>query len=223
MVNLLILFFRIYFKSKRYLISLMTKSEYFNFLRDNQNPTQPITFDYWFDQYVLGKNSGAYWPVHRSSRIVSAENILIGTGSFPGYMPGCYIQGIGTIIIGEHSIFGPNVGLISANHNILDQSQHIKKKVIIGDNCWVGMNSVILPGVELGNFTIVGAGSVVKNSFKEGYCVIAGNPAKVLKLLDSSECKMPQFRSSYRGYISKHQFPDFARAKLSPELLRYIF
>ena len=43
------------------------------------------------------------------------------------------------------------------------------------------MNSVILPGVVLGDSTIVGAGSVVTKSFKEGNCVIAGNPAKVIK------------------------------------------
>ncbi|HCZ3018802.1 TPA: type 8 capsular polysaccharide synthesis protein Cap8J, partial [Staphylococcus aureus] len=46
---------------------------------------------------------------------------------------------------------------------------------------WIGMNSVILPGVELGEHTIVGAGSVVTKSFPEGNVVIGGNPAKVIK------------------------------------------
>lgn len=43
------------------------------------------------------------------------------------------------------------------------------------------MNSVILPGVVLGEHTVVGAGSIVTKSFSEGYCVIAGNPAKIIK------------------------------------------
>ena len=48
------------------------------------------------------------------------------------------------------------------------------------------MNSVILPGVVLGEKTIVGAGSVVTKSFLEGYCVIAGNPAKKIKDLNKN-------------------------------------
>ncbi len=43
------------------------------------------------------------------------------------------------------------------------------------------MNSVILPGVQLGDYTVVGAGTVVTKSFPKGRCVIAGNPAKVIK------------------------------------------
>ena len=53
-------------------------------------------------------------------------------------------------------------------------------KIHIGDSCFVGFNSIILPGVELGNCTIVGAGSVVTKSFPQGNVVIAGNPAKAV-------------------------------------------
>ena len=49
--------------------------------------------------------------------------------------------------------------------------------------CWIGMNSVILPGVVLGDSTIVGAGSVVTKSFVEGRQVIVGSPARVVKKL----------------------------------------
>ncbi|WP_371860829.1 DapH/DapD/GlmU-related protein [Terrabacter aerolatus] len=55
--------------------------------------------------------------------------------------------------------------------------------IIIGDDCWIGMNSVILPGVILGSRTTVGAGSVVTKSFPEGNCIVAGNPAKIIKQL----------------------------------------
>jgi len=53
-----------------------------------------------------------------------------------------------------------------------------KEKVVICDHSWAGMNSVILPRVKLGARTIVAAASVVAKSFPEGYCVIAGSPAK---------------------------------------------
>ncbi|WP_333558948.1 DapH/DapD/GlmU-related protein [Enterococcus lactis] len=57
----------------------------------------------------------------------------------------------------------------------------------MGEQCWIGMNSVLLPGIILGPKTIVGAGSIVTKSFKEGNCVIAGNPAKVIRKLSSHE------------------------------------
>lgn len=50
------------------------------------------------------------------------------------------------------------------------------------------MSAVILPGVTLGDFTIVGAGAIVAKSFEEGYCVIAGNPARIIKQLNREEC-----------------------------------
>jgi acetyltransferase-like isoleucine patch superfamily enzyme len=50
------------------------------------------------------------------------------------------------------------------------------------------MGAVILPSVQLGDFTIVGAGAVVTKSFEEGYCVIAGNPARVIRQLNKEEC-----------------------------------
>lgn len=82
-------------------------------------------------------------------------------------------------------IIAPNCGFITANHNFDEFDKHYDgKDIIIGDNCWIGMNSTILPGVVLGNHTIVGAGSVVTKSFTEGHCVIAGNPAKIIKRLD---------------------------------------
>jgi len=50
----------------------------------------------------------------------------------------------------------------------------------LGERCWIGMNSIILPGVRLGDGTIVGAGSVVTHSFPGGQVMIAGNPAKII-------------------------------------------
>jgi acetyltransferase-like isoleucine patch superfamily enzyme len=50
------------------------------------------------------------------------------------------------------------------------------------------MNAVILPGIVLGDFTIVGAGAVVSRSFEQGYAVLAGNPAVVINKLDRTTC-----------------------------------
>ncbi|MGA2084600.1 MAG: DapH/DapD/GlmU-related protein, partial [Terracidiphilus sp.] len=57
------------------------------------------------------------------------------------------------------------------------------KDVVLGENCWIGMNAVILPGVHLGARTVVGAGAIVRTSFPEGNCILAGVPAKKVKEL----------------------------------------
>ena len=61
-------------------------------------------------------------------------------------------------------------------------------RIIIGDHCFIGVRCILLPGVELGERTIVGAGSVVTKSFPQGNVVIAGNPAKVI-------CTVEEFRN----------------------------
>jgi len=87
---------------------------------------------------------------------------------------GCYIQAGNGIIIGDNVMFGPGVKIISANHDVSNKDRRwIKKRPIrIGDNCWIGANSVILPGVILGDNTIVGAGTVVNRSFQKGNVII---------------------------------------------------
>lgn len=70
---------------------------------------------------------------------------------------------------------GPNVGTITANHDLLDPDRFKEsKETRIGISCWIGMNSVLLPGVVLEVHTVVGAGIVVTMPFPEGYVVIEG-------------------------------------------------
>lgn len=128
----------------------------------------------------------APWPVNPRTRIVNAQNISFDVDDLNIFQsPGCYFQGHGKIIIGKGTWIAPNVGLITANHDIRDLNKHfVPKNIVLGKECWIGMNSMILPGVNLGPHTIVGAGSVVTKSFPDGYCIIAGNPAKVIKEID---------------------------------------
>lgn len=97
--------------------------------------------------------------------------------------PGTYFQTFkGRIRLGRGCYIAPNVGIITANHDPMHLDEHLSAEhVEIGEECWVGMNSVILPGVVLGRRTIVGAGSVVTKSFPQGHVVIAGNPARILR------------------------------------------
>lgn len=175
----------------------------------------PLTLRTIFIQKIFGFNRSAYWPVHHSSVVSNPRNILIGIGTSPGMSPGCYIQGIGKIYIGDYSILAPNVGIISANHEIYNHKLHKIGVVRIGDYCWIGMNSVILPNVEIGDFTVVAAGSVVKDSFSSGYCVVAGNPAKIIKHLDKNICVRHKDKYEYVGYYRVDEFEKYRRKYLN--------
>ncbi len=86
------------------------------------------------------------------------------------------------IHIGENVRIANNVTVVSRNHDKKNPEYAMKyKDVIIEDNCWIGANAVVLPDVHLGENTVVGAGSIVTNSFPEGHCILVGNPAKKVK------------------------------------------
>jgi acetyltransferase-like isoleucine patch superfamily enzyme len=171
----------------------------------------PVRFTVWFLQKVIGLNRSAYWPVHFTSLVTSAKKIIIGIETSPGLMPGCYIQGSGGIRIGDYTQIASNVGLISSNHDLYDSRIYSGKSGIeIGRYCWIGMGSIILPGVSLGDFTIVGAGSIVTKSYPDGYCVIGGNPAKKIKSLDKDKCIFHKSKYPYNGYISSDRFEEFS-------------
>lgn len=134
-------------------------------------------------------NLTAKFPVAIGCRVVHPENIEFDPDDLNNFQSyGIYYQAIGQIKIGKGTIIGPNVGLITANHDLYNLDNHqIAKPIELGEKCWIGMNAVILPGVTLGPNTTVGAGSVVTTSFAEGNCIIAGNPARLLYRLDSKE------------------------------------
>lgn len=146
---------------------------------------------YFFFQRVMGINGKVDWPVHWSSVVIQPKNIHLEDDTsppFPGYSIGNYIQGNNGIYFGRQTILGPGVKVISADHDLENFSKHVKAEPVrIGRRCWLSANCVILPGVVLGDRTIVGAGAVVTKSFPEGNCVIAGVPAKLIRRLDSAE------------------------------------
>lgn len=191
---------------KRIIYKIPLVGEYMRFRRTLQNR---VLFSKWL-KFKLHINPNIYWPVHPNSEVTHPQNIYVGINSNPGTRPGCYIQGNVGIWIGNYVSFASNIGVISANHSLSDHTKHSGKKVIIRDYCWIGMNSVILPGVILGERTVVGAGSVVTKSFPEGYCVIAGNPAKVIKKLDSDKFIPTKYPEEFYGFIPKEKFPKFA-------------
>jgi acetyltransferase-like isoleucine patch superfamily enzyme len=135
-------------------------------------------------QKILGFNKHIPWPVGHRMDMGPAAHIHFHPDDLNNFQTyGTFFQSAyAHIYIGYGTYIAQNVGIITGNHDFNDLSTHSPgKDVRIGDNCWIGMNAVLLPGVELGKHTIVGAGAIVTKSFLNGNCVIAGNPAKIIK------------------------------------------
>lgn len=155
---------------------------------------------------VSGKcNGGGYFPVHPTCTIANIRKIYVGINSTVA-RPGCYLQGAGTIRFGDYVRLAPNVGILSANHDLYDQRKFNVAPIVIGDYSWIGMNSVVTAGVTLGPRTIVAAGAVVTKSFPDGYCVLAGVPAKVVKYLDKEKFVPWHYEQEFYGYMPKDKF-----------------
>jgi acetyltransferase-like isoleucine patch superfamily enzyme len=129
-----------------------------------------------FHQNILDINNDIPWMVHFSSRVTG--NISIGENVWISFAVsgGCYIQGGNGIIIGDNTIFAPGVKIISADHDLNDINKwKVEEPVVIGKNCWIGANAIILPGVRLGDDVKIGAGAVVTKNFLSG-SIVVGNP-----------------------------------------------
>ena len=88
------------------------------------------------------------------------------------------------IYVGDYTMIGPNVVLATAGHPILpelrEKAYQFNMPVRIGRNCWLGAGVIVLPGVTIGDNTVIGAGSVVTKDIPANV-VAVGNPCRVLR------------------------------------------
>ncbi len=185
-----------------------------------RNHSNPITVRMWFLQKILGFNRHVYWPVHISSVIIYPKKIfMLELIHRPAILMGVIFRQLGRFISVITLVLDrSNVGIISSNHNLLDFRNHKMGEITIGKYCWIGMNSVILPDVTLGDFTVVMAGSVVNTSFPQGYCVVGGNPAKLMKQFpEESQHLFVRFthEHEYNGYIRSDKFESYRKKHLN--------
>ena len=134
-------------------------------------------------QRVLGFNRHVPWPCSPFILVGDASKIQFHVDDLNNFQGlGNYYQTSGNIVIGRGTWIAPNVGIITGNHNPENPDEQLDPEdVVIGEHCWIGMNAVILPGVHLGDHTVVGAGAVVTKSYPQGHCVVAGVPARVVR------------------------------------------
>ena len=106
----------------------------------------------------------------------------IGPGTFLNH--NAYLMDGGGITIGAQGFIGPNCGMYTAVHPTLAQERNAGLEralpITIGDNCWIGADVTILPGVTIGPHAVIGGGSVVTRDIP-GHVTAAGNPCRVLR------------------------------------------
>lgn len=123
-------------------------------------------------------------------------NTYIGKRFFANY--NFTVLDCAKVIIGDDVFIAPNVSIYTAYHPLKYKERNIfvkedgtmtdneyAKEIVIGNNVWIGGNTVILPGVHIGDGCVIGAGSVVTKD-TEPNSVYAGNPAKLLRRIDNN-------------------------------------
>lgn len=129
---------------------------------------------------LLGTSDGAF--INPPFYCDYGSHIHVGKNFFANY--NCTIIDVAPVTIGDNCLFAPNVAIYTAGHPVHPATRgtayEYGKPVIIGDNVWIGGNTVILPGVHIGSNTVIGAGSVVTHDIPD-WVVAAGNPCKAVR------------------------------------------
>ena len=136
------------------------------------------------------------------------SHIHVGKQFFANYT--CTIIDVAPVTIGDYCQMAPNVAIYTAGHPVYPQTRNSAweygKPVTIGDNVWLGGNTVILPGVTIGSNTVIGAGSVVTHDIPD-WVIAAGNPCKVIRPITEAD-KRTFFR---REEIDDEAWADICR------------
>ena len=137
---------------------------------------------------LFGKSDNAF--VNPPFYCDYGKHIEVGKNFFANY--NCTLIDVAKIRIGDNCMMAPNVSVYTAGHPVHPVSRNSAyeygKEVTIGDNVWLGGNTVVCPGVHIGSNVVIGAGSVVTKDIPD-WCVAAGNPCKVIRKITDADAK----------------------------------
>lgn len=162
----------------------------------------------WFRRERLAKRQHPTVVLGRGVRVAFADRLTLGNHISIGR--DCYLQARGGITIGDHSILGSRVVVLSHNHNYLTPAslpydeEEIIRPVLIGHYVWVGMGSMICPGTTVGDAAVVLMGSVVTKDVPP-MTIVSGNPAVVVGSRDEGRTRELMKRGC--SFMAKHKRP----------------
>ncbi len=157
----------------------------------------PVSYDYrggrisrrlraWIGRQLLdecGKNVN----IEHGASFGTGRGIRLGDDSDLGV--DCQIHG--RVTIGKNSFMGPEVAIWTTNHRfdrtdipMMFQGNQVQKPVFIGNDVWIGTRAILLPGVHVGDHSIIGAGAVVAKDVPP-WAIVVGNPARVVRYRNS--------------------------------------
>lgn len=126
--------------------------------------------------------------IHPTASLRCGENITLGENSHINQYCCVWASRNAKIVLGDNLLMGPGVKIFSSNHGMkagipMNEQPWNEKDVIIGNDVWLGANSVVVPGVKIGDGSVIAAGAVVTKDI-EPFAVAGGVPARLLKKRD---------------------------------------
>ena len=124
----------------------------------------------------------------------NGEHVIIGDRS----QLGKNMRAESDLQLGDDVVMGPDVVIMSSSHAfdsvdlpVNQQGGRARRPVTIGNDVWIGTRVIILPGIQVGNHSIIGAGSVVTKNVPP-LAIVAGNPAKIIRFRGTASSKAGQ-------------------------------
>lgn len=121
-----------------------------------------------------------------SAKFIGSGQLTIGANTWIGHC--CLISTSSKITIGANCDLAPNVYIGNGTHRITPDCDRIanietSEDIVIGNGCWICVNSTILPGVTIGDKCVIAAGAVVTRSYPDELIMLSGIPAHIVKTL----------------------------------------
>ena len=153
----------------------------------NKTDDEEVALRHQIMQQLFQKVGENVW-IEPDFKCEFGKNITIENDIYINF--GCVILDCAKGTIGSHTLLGPNVGLYAANH-ATDANERINggcygKPIHIGKNVWLGGDVKVLPGVSIGDNTIIGTGSIVTKDIPANVIAV-GNPCKVIKEITEAD------------------------------------